>query len=108
MERFDCEPLPDLVARSALRSFDFHYRRLTSLLPIDQEEIARVDDEPRRLAGDEDRVEPIDRVGEKHDAAAQTAIPERERDHAPAHELALEPLDDEARCEQRLAEKADE
>src|SRR5207253_1737827 len=72
----------------------------------DQDEIARVDNQSRGLARDEHGVHLVHGVGEQNDAAPQAAIPERQRDYAAPYHLAPEPLDDEARGKQRLAEKS--
>src|SRR5262245_7878076 len=73
----------------------------------DEVEVARVHEESRGLAEHEHRIPPVDRVGQERHAAAQREIPEVSRDHALALALGRDPLDEKARREERLAEKAD-
>src|SRR4030095_16223337 len=70
-------------------------------------EIARVHEEPGGLADHEHRIPPVDRVGQERQAAAQGEIPEVSRDDALALALGRNPLDEKARREEGLAEKAD-
>src|SRR3990172_9267584 len=76
-------------------------------LAEDEVEVARVDEEPRALADDEDRVQPVDRVGEQRDPAADRKVPERVGHHALLGALRGDPLHEEAAGEERLPEQAD-
>src|SRR5688572_8215956 len=75
--------------------------------PVDEPQIARVDEEARALADDEDGIAPVDGIGEQGEAAADGEIPEGAWHDAPFALLGRDPLHDEAGGEQRLAEQAD-
>src|SRR5262245_17543923 len=83
------------------------FRAAAAGVATDEVEIARVHEEPRGLAEHEHRIPSVDRVGQERHAAAQREIPEVSRDHALAQALGRDPLDEKARREERLAEKAD-
>src|SRR5437870_5576449 len=76
-------------------------------VPEDEIEIARVHEEPGRLADDEHRVLPMDGVGQKRRAAAHGEIPEEARDDALTLTLGRDPLNEETHREERLTEKTD-
>src|SRR3989454_4008082 len=73
----------------------------------DEIEIARVHEKPGGLPDDEHRVPPMEGVGQERHAAPQGEIPEGTRDHALALTFGGDPLDEESRREERLAEKSD-
>src|SRR5215510_3154169 len=73
----------------------------------DEVEVARVDEEAGALAQDEDRIAAPQRVEQEGQAAADREIPEGARHHALAQALRRDPLDEEARGEEGLPEKAD-
>ena len=73
-----------------------------------QIQIAGIDDQAAALAGDENRVCFVDRIGQQNHTAADAEIPEGQRNDAFADDLALEPLNDEPGGEQRLPEKPDQ
>src|SRR5262245_24651124 len=74
---------------------------------MNEVEIAGIDEDARTLAKDEHGVEPVDRIGQQRQAAPNGEIPERGRDHALPAAFRRDPLYEEARREQRLAEQAD-
>src|SRR6266705_3219540 len=73
----------------------------------DEIEIARVHEKAGGLPDDEHRVPPMEGVGQERHAATQGEIPEGTRDHALAMTFGGDPLDEESRREERLAEKSD-
>src|SRR5216684_7795115 len=73
----------------------------------DEIEIARVHEKAGGLPDDEHRVPPMEGVGQERHAATQGEIPEGTRDHALALTFGGDPLDEESRREERLAEKSD-
>src|SRR6266700_8375034 len=68
----------------------------------DEIQIADVDHEPERLAGDEYRVPAIQRIDQKEHTAADREEPERHRDHAFARAFRSNPLHHEAHGEKSL------
>src|SRR5439155_26876518 len=74
---------------------------------VDEIEVPRVDEEPGGLAEDKHGVEPVDRVRQQRHAAAHREEPERPGHDALLRALRRDPLDDEARREERLAEPSD-
>src|SRR5213076_2652001 len=74
---------------------------------VDEVEIPRVHEEPGTLAEDEHGVEPVDRVRQQRHAAAHREEPEGAGHDALLRALGRDPLDEEARREERLAEQTD-
>src|SRR5437016_6112813 len=107
MEPFAFPPAQRHFPRSA--STGFHLCCSPQQIPFAENkiQIPAVHKKPARLAKDEHRIPLVDGIGEQHDATAEAAIPEGERNDAAALHLALEPLDDKAGGEQRLAREAD-
>src|SRR5256712_1361038 len=73
----------------------------------DEVQVTRVDEETRALTEDEDRITPPQRVAQQRQPAADREIPEGAGHHALAETLGRDPLDQEARGEECLSEKAD-
>ena len=69
-------------------------------------QIAQVDEEAEALAGDEDRVAAVKRVGEEKHAAADREEPEGDGDDALARTLGRQPLHEETSAEQDLRDEA--
>src|SRR5207248_9870498 len=63
-------------------------------------------EQSERLARDEHRVRPMDRVSKERHSACQTKIPKGDRDYATPLALALDPLPEETHHEQELSEEA--
>src|SRR5262249_60519756 len=74
---------------------------------VDERNIARVDEQAERLAGDEYRVLAVKRVDQQQRAAAGREQPERQWNHAAPRALGGDPLHQEARREQRLRQKTE-
>jgi hypothetical protein len=69
-------------------------------------QVAQIDGDADALSGDEDRVAPVQRIGEQHQRTGDAEVPERHRDHAAAMALAGQPLDDEPAHEHGLPDEA--
>src|SRR5262249_6673577 len=89
-----------LLCRSGMR-----FGQSLTLSP-DQIEVATVHEQPGSLADDEDRVQPINRVGQEGEAARDREEPECDGNHALALPLGGDPLHQEAHREADLPEKA--
>src|SRR6266508_2260973 len=76
------------------------------LLAPDQVEIAAVDEEPRRLAEDEDWIQAIDGIDQEREPTADGEEPERDRDDALLPPLGRDPLDQKAHREECLSQEA--
>src|SRR3546814_9691284 len=66
--------------------------RLLAPFPMDEPQIAEIDEQAGALSEDEHRVLAPQRVHEQDGAAGQREIPEGDRDDALAADLALQPL----------------
>ena len=73
----------------------------------DENQVANVDHGSDALAGDEHRIFPIDRIGQRDESPDQAHIPKGNRDLTLRLSFRRNPLDDPAAEEQPLAEKSD-
>src|SRR5271156_3136241 len=69
-------------------------------------EVAQIDKDAERLAGDEDGVLAVERIEQKEEAAEDGKYPESQRDDAVAGALRRDPLHPKARREQKLRRDA--
>src|SRR5512141_2654095 len=69
---------------------------------VDQHEIAHVDDGADALPGNEDRIFPIDSIGQRDEASDETQVPEGDRHFAGRTAFRGEPLHDPPAEEQTL------
>src|SRR2546423_4939048 len=76
-------------------------------MSIDEHQVADVDDQSRCLSDDEHRIAAMDCVRGGDQPADDREIPELDRDVARAPALGGDPLHDETRPEDELAEEAD-
>src|SRR5712692_622586 len=84
------------------------FRCASVSMPMDQHQVANVDDQAGCLPHDEDRIAAMNGVGERDRAPDHRQIPELNRDVALPLTLRGDPLDDESPGEEKLADKADE
>ena len=77
------------------------------VLAEDEPEVAHIDEEAERLAGDEHRIAAADGVDEQERAAEEREEPEGDRDDRAAGALARDPLHDEAHHEEELGKEAE-
>lgn len=82
------------------------FHGLRGIRAVDQHEIADVDDGADALSGNEDRIFPVDRIGQRDEASDEAQVPERDRHLAGRTAFRGEPLDNPAAEEQTLAEKS--
>src|SRR6476661_5128319 len=82
-------------------------RRTRTPFAADQQQVARVNEYPEHLAGDEDRVPPIHRIGEERHAARQAEVPKGDRNYASLVALALDPLPKKPHHKQELSDEPD-
>lgn len=73
----------------------------------DENQVANVDHGSDALAGDENRIFPIDRISQRDESADQTHVPKGDRDLTLRLSFRSNPLDDPAAEEQPLAEESD-
>src|SRR5882762_5305382 len=73
----------------------------------DQHQVANIDDRSDALSCDEDRVFPIDRIGECNEPAYQAHVPKRDRDLTLRLFFRGNPLDHPSSEKQPLAKKSD-
>src|SRR6185503_16173595 len=103
--------LPESTASIELRAMSRRVLRCSGvsivLVPVDQHQVAGVNDEPRRLPDDKDRVTPMHRIDGSYDATGQRQVPEDDRDVADLPALGCDPLDDESRAEEKLTEESE-
>src|SRR5690606_3155634 len=76
-------------------------------LPVDEHEVPEIDEDAERLTEDEDRIAPVDGIGQKDQPAREREVPEHDRHHRPARPFRGNPLDEEAAGEHELAEQAE-
>src|SRR5207253_127831 len=81
--------------------------RCCSFSTIDEHQVADVDHQPRPLPDDEDDVALMNRISGRDDSSDDGEIPEDDRDVALALLLGSDPLHDEARSENDLAEETE-
>src|SRR5580765_5814876 len=73
----------------------------------DQHQLANIDDRSDALSCDEDRIFPIDRIGERDEPAYQAHVPKRDRDLTLRLPFRGNPLDHPSAEKHPLAEKSD-
>src|SRR5579863_9845522 len=76
------------------------------LMERDEIKIAQVDDEAERLAGNEYRIAPVERIDEQQCPAADRKKPERDRNHAAARPFRCDPLHHKAHRKKALRDKS--
>jgi len=77
------------------------------LVPVDEPEVSRVDEDAEALAGDEDGVADAHGVAQEDESATQAQIPERGWDDALPAAFGSDPLDEKAGTEEGLPSEAD-
>lgn len=92
------------LLRSDLFGVDFQLRRRFDPIPVNQLQIAEVNEEPQRLSQHKDRVLPMHSVHQQHDTAGNAQIPERHRNNTLLFTLTAKPLHDEPAREHQLAD----
>ena len=73
-----------------------------SRLFIQEMKVSQINEDPERLAENEDRVLPVQRVEQQRQAPGDAEPPEGTGDHTPLFPLAHEPLNEEAGKEEGL------
>ncbi len=71
-------------------------------------QVPQVDDHACTLPGNEDRVALVDCIGKENQTAADTEVPELNRNNAPLCALTVQPLHKEPHEEHALSQKSDD
>src|SRR5713101_2748944 len=101
-------PISNAAFRDS-RSPDARLRRAKiAALSHDEIEIAHIDEHAEGLAGDEDGITAIERVGEQQEAAGDRKKPKCDRNYASSLPLAFHPLHPEAPGEHELGDEAED
>ena len=77
------------------------------LAPLNQDEIADVNERVRKISKDPDRVAPKNKVKTHDDAAGDAPVPKRHRDHAFALSFRGDPLHDETHRKNEIPDQAE-
>src|SRR5262249_10552939 len=77
-------------------------------LSPDQIDVARIDEQAGALAHDENGIASLNSIDQQHGSSGEAEIPEGDGDDAAFGRFAGDPLPEEAKEEERLADEADD